>query len=115
MSITSNRALTSCHFILLIIIIAKFRDTYVERKPGESANDRNDRAIRTTCHWYQTHLEESQKMRGAGKKVKIILLTQDAKNRELAIQEGLHAYKSKLAICMNIFVVLRGCFFWYLS
>jgi hypothetical protein len=95
----------------------KFRDTYVERKPSERANDRNDRAFQTTCHWYQTLLEERQKMLGAGKKFKIILLTQDAENRELAIQEGLHAYKSKLRICMNIFVSisLKGCFFWYLS
>lgn len=69
------------------------RNTYVERQPGESANDRNDRAIRKACSWYQAHLEESQNMRGQSKKVKMVLLTQDVKNRELAINEGLHAYK----------------------
>ena len=88
----------------------EFGDTYVERKPGESANDRNDRAIQTTCHCYQTLLEERQKMLRTGKKFKIILLTQDAENREVAIQEGLHAFKSKLRIFINIFEILRGCF-----
>ena len=27
-------------------------ETYVERRPGESANDRNDRAIRRAAAWY---------------------------------------------------------------
>ena len=27
-------------------------ETYVERLPGESANDRNDRAIRRAASWY---------------------------------------------------------------
>ena len=69
------------------------RDTYIERKPGESANDRNDRAIRKACSWYQTHLEESQKGKGKNKNLKVILLTQDFKNREQALAEGIHSYK----------------------
>ena len=32
------------------------RETYVERKAGESANDRNDRAIRVASLWYNQHL-----------------------------------------------------------
>ena len=32
-------------------------ECYVERKPGESANDRNDRAIRRAAKWYKEHLE----------------------------------------------------------
>lgn len=76
------------------ILIQKLsRNTYVERKPGESANDRNDRAIRVACSWYQKHLDSSQNMHGQSNPVKIVLLTQDARNRELAISEGLHAYK----------------------
>lgn len=70
-----------------------FRDTYIERKPGESANDRNDRAIRSACLWYQAHLEESNKAKKQGKQIQVVLLTQDARNREIAVQEGLHAYK----------------------
>jgi exosome complex exonuclease DIS3/RRP44 len=38
------------HFYLFIN--EHHRDTYVERLPGESANDRNDRAIRVSCQWY---------------------------------------------------------------
>ena len=34
------------------------RETYEERKPGESANDRNDRAIRTAAKWFkEEHLK----------------------------------------------------------
>ncbi|XP_057366442.1 exosome complex exonuclease RRP44-like [Daphnia carinata] len=69
------------------------KDTYVERKPGESANDRNDRAIRKACSWYQTHLEESQLAKDKKKKVQVILLTQDFKNREQALKEGIPAFK----------------------
>ncbi|XP_046644845.1 exosome complex exonuclease RRP44-like [Daphnia pulicaria] len=69
------------------------KDTYVERKPGESANDRNDRAIRKACSWYQTHLEESQKGTDKKKQIKVVLLTQDFKNREQACNEGIPTYK----------------------
>lgn len=78
----------------------------MERKPGETANDRNDRAIRVACSWYQSHLEESQKTRGSENKIKIVLLTQDAKNRELAIQEGLIAYRGKKVHCQVRFIIV---------
>lgn len=81
--------------VFYILLLLFDRDTYVERKPGESANDRNDRAIRRACSWYQTHLEESQQGSDKNKKVKIILLTQDFKNREKALKEGIPAYKGK--------------------
>jgi len=80
-------------YIPILSMFITNRNTYVERKPGESANDRNDRAIRKACSWYESHLEGSQNMRGQSKKVKVVLLTQDMKNRELAIEEGLSAYK----------------------
>ena len=67
----------------------------MERKPGESANDRNDRAIRKACSWYQTHLEESQKGMKKNKRTKIVLLTQDFKNREQASIEGISTHKGK--------------------
>jgi exosome complex exonuclease DIS3/RRP44 len=69
----------------------------VERKPGESANDRNDRAIRKACSWYQTHLEESQKGIEKKKRIKVVLLTQDLKNREQASIEGIPSHKGKLS------------------
>ncbi|KAL5022343.1 hypothetical protein ScPMuIL_001498 [Solemya velum] len=72
------------------------RDTYVERKPGESSNDRNDRAIREACGWYVKHLEQSD--------VKVVLLTNDAENRKKAVDEGLTAFTIQ-----NYVKELKGC------
>lgn len=69
-------------------IINCFRDTYIEREPKESSNDRNDRAIRKAVNWYENHLNKSQKERNA-KKIKVILLTDDAGNRRKADEEGI--------------------------
>ncbi|XP_067651291.1 exosome complex exonuclease RRP44-like [Haliotis asinina] len=62
------------------------RDTFVERKPGESSNDRNDRAIRTACTWYQNHLN------GASPAINIVLLTNDVDNKVKATKEGITCY-----------------------
>ena len=32
-------------------------ETYVQREPNESVNDRNDRAVRQAVKWYGEHLE----------------------------------------------------------
>lgn len=66
------------------------KDTYVERKPGESANDRNDRAIRVATAWYATHLSTSQP-KAKNKHVSVVLLTDDAANCQKAKEEGLIA------------------------
>ncbi|XP_059142124.1 exosome complex exonuclease RRP44-like [Physella acuta] len=58
--------------------------TYVERKPGESANDRNDRAIRKAVDWYSQHLKDEG--------IVIVLLTNDADNYKKAVSEKLTAY-----------------------
>ncbi len=52
-----------------------FQETYVDRRPGESANDRNDRAIRVAADWYSKHVDNS---------VDVVLLSNDAENRRLA-------------------------------
>ena len=63
------------------------RDTFVERRDGESAQDRNDRAIRTAASWYDRHLEK------AGKHpTRVVLLTNDKANREKALGSGLLCY-----------------------
>lgn len=67
-----------------------FRDTYVERKPGESPNDRNDRAIRVATSWYTTHLSASQP-KAKNKHISMVLLTDDADNCQKAKAEGLIA------------------------
>lgn len=63
-----------------------FRDTYVERQPGESANDRNDRAIRIAAAWYEKHLKLSG---NNAKETRVILLTDDKQNLEKARAEGI--------------------------
>ncbi|GFR81945.1 exosome complex exonuclease RRP44 [Elysia marginata] len=58
--------------------------TYIERQPGETANDRNDRAIRKAVAWYADYFKETE--------IKIVLLTNDADNRKLAVADGLNAF-----------------------
>ena len=64
------------------------KETYIERKAGETANDRNDRAIRVSCAWYEKHLKESLPTR----KIAMVMLTDDVANREIAVKEGLKAF-----------------------
>jgi exosome complex exonuclease DIS3/RRP44 len=58
----------------------------VERRTGESANDRNDRAIRVAASWYMRKLSESKP---------VILLTNDRANLEKARNEELNAKTGK--------------------
>lgn len=57
------------------------RDTYVKQEPGESPNDRNDRAIRRAAEWYAQRLPVKP----------ILLLTDDAGNRTKANDAGVEA------------------------
>jgi hypothetical protein len=66
-----------------------YRDTYVEREPGEKVNDRNDRAIRVAVAWYESHLMPSQADRRKGDRVRVIFLTDDAENKHKAENDGL--------------------------
>ncbi|KAG1933606.1 exosome complex exonuclease RRP44 [Pimephales promelas] len=65
------------------------RETFVEREQGESANDRNDRAIRVAAKWYADHLAKV----ADGGLLKVVLLTNDRANKEKAEQCGLIVYK----------------------
>ncbi|CAK6953077.1 exosome complex exonuclease RRP44 [Scomber scombrus] len=64
------------------------RETFIEREPGESANDRNDRAIRVAAKWYSQHLKASDSDR-----LKVVLLTNDRGNKEKAEEKALLVYK----------------------
>ena len=68
------------------------RHTYAERQPGETANDRNDRAIRKAVAWYADHLKDT--------KIDVVLITNDADNRKQALADGLNAYTSKLPLVL---------------
>eukprot|EP00887_Chlorella_sp_A99_P004969 scaffold4.g4969.t1 len=61
------------------------RETYVKQEPGESPNDRNDRAIRVVAAWYAARL--------AGKK-RVVFLTDDADSRRKAGEAGVEAMGS---------------------
>ncbi|XP_028913329.1 exosome complex exonuclease RRP44 isoform X2 [Ornithorhynchus anatinus] len=65
------------------------RETYVEQKQGESANDRNDRAIRVAARWYNDHLK---KIKAEDNPPHVVLITNDRKNKEKAIEEGIPTY-----------------------
>lgn len=67
------------------------RDTFIEREQGESANDRNDRAIRVAAKWYTNHLVKAT----YGHPLKVVLLTNDRANKEKAEQHGLLVYKCR--------------------
>uniref|UniRef100_A0A8C1A826 Exosome complex exonuclease RRP44 n=1 Tax=Cyprinus carpio carpio TaxID=630221 RepID=A0A8C1A826_CYPCA len=66
-----------------------FRETFIEREQGESANDRNDRAIRVAAKWYTDHLAKKTN----GGSLKVVLLTDDRANKEKAEQDGLIVYR----------------------
>nr|XP_045614320.1 exosome complex exonuclease RRP44-like [Procambarus clarkii] len=59
-------------------------ECYVEREENESANDRNDRAIRIACWWYKQHFRTLNQ--------KIVLITNDFGNRDKAREMELEAY-----------------------
>lgn len=61
-----------------------------EDAPDESVNDRNDRAIRQTLHFYPEHMSQS-----VNAAPQLILLSDDKKNRELAVSEGLVASSTR--------------------
>uniref|UniRef100_A0A3P8SAV1 Protein DIS3 homolog n=1 Tax=Amphiprion percula TaxID=161767 RepID=A0A3P8SAV1_AMPPE len=62
------------------------RETFIEREPGESANDRNDRAIRVAAKWYSQHLKTSESDTDG---LKVVLLTNDQGNKQKAEECGL--------------------------
>merc|ERR1712223_348562 len=64
-----------------VFINEHHKNTYIERNRGESANDRNDRAIRTAALWYRDHLKPWQ--------IGIVLITDDADNRRKAQEANL--------------------------
>lgn len=67
------------------------KDTYVVREPGETSNDRNDRAIRVATKWYEEHLAERQQNVKENERTRVVLITDDAGNRQKAKEEGILA------------------------
>ena len=59
-------------------------ECYIEREEKESANDRNDRAIRIATWWYNQHFRSGDQG--------IVLITNDRMNKEKATDMDLQAY-----------------------
>ena len=72
------------------------RETFIEIRAGESANDRNDRAIRTAVQWYNKHLLDGgaggTRVEEGGEQTKVVLITNDRENKERAMELGLPAF-----------------------
>lgn len=67
-------------------------ETYVAREPGETINDRNDRAVRRAVGWYGDHLQHSIKPSKRNKQCPaIIMLSEDKENLRKAKAEKLSA------------------------
>lgn len=62
-----------------------FRETYVERAPQETVNDRNDRAIRRVAQWYRKQLTGPE----------VVLLTDDRQCKARAVADGLQALTAR--------------------
>ncbi|ODV63917.1 exosome catalytic subunit DIS3 [Ascoidea rubescens DSM 1968] len=64
------------------------QDCYVYRNPSESMNDRNDRAIRQFCQWFQLHLSTYQD-KDHYSPIQVVFLCNDRDSREKAKKEGI--------------------------
>lgn len=71
------------------------RETFIEREPGESANDRNDRAIREAVKWYNRHLKT---LDSGPDGLKVVLVTNDQGNKQKAQEDHLVVYKCKFTV-----------------
>ncbi|KAF3910176.1 hypothetical protein ABW21_db0200754 [Orbilia brochopaga] len=75
------------------------QETHVRRGPEESLNDRNDRAIRVACRWYQKHIEQAAASSGL-RAPAVVMLSNDKDNLAKASAEGLG--------CINLHDYVKG-------
>ncbi len=70
------------------VFFNEFRqETYVAREPGETVNDRNDRAVRRAVMWYRDHLAATRaKLLPA-----VVMLSDDRDNLKKAKADGILA------------------------
>ena len=67
-------------------------ETYVVREPGETINDRNDRAVRRAVSWYGEHLQKAVKLSKRTKHCpQTIMISDDKENLRKAKAEQLSA------------------------
>ena len=92
---TRLRSLTGPGDKRFYVFYNEFRtETHVRRLPGETINDRNDRAVRTAAAWYRSHLLESV---GESRAPGIVMISDDKGNLEKAKREGIDCCSRKFA------------------
>ncbi|KAJ2087906.1 exosome catalytic subunit dis3 [Coemansia sp. RSA 986] len=69
------------------------RETFVDRQPNESPNDRNDRAIRTAVKWLGKHLD--------GTSIAPVMVTNDEDNLRKACGDGIRA--CRMDECLQVY------------
>lgn len=67
------------------------QETYVDRQPGESINDRNDRAVRRAVAWYAQHIKKAVTVQKSSKWPAVVMLSDDKDNLRKAKAEGVSA------------------------
>ena len=80
--------------IFLETISQSRRETAIVREENETPNDRNDRGIRKSVSWYTSHLSQSRTRGRVASQIKpptVVLLTEDAANRQKAQTQGIIA------------------------
>lgn len=80
--------------IFLETIYQSCRETAIVREENETPNDRNDRGIRKSVSWYTSHLSQSRTRGRVASQIKpptVVLLTEDAANRQKAQAQGIIA------------------------
>jgi exosome complex exonuclease DIS3/RRP44 len=74
------------------VFFNEFRqETYVERQPGESINDRNDRAVRRAVMWYTQHIKKATDAQKTSKVPAVVMLSDDKDNLRKAKAEDVSA------------------------
>ncbi|KAF2002837.1 RNB-domain-containing protein [Amniculicola lignicola CBS 123094] len=94
-----NRSLPLYHRLIALtknegkrfyVFFNEFRmETHVQRDPGETINDRNDRAVRKAVQWYNQHITEAVAARSKKSKriPSVIMITDDRDNLRKANAE----------------------------
>lgn len=80
------------------VFFNEFRmETYVKRDPGETINDRNDRAVRTAVQWYNYHMAQAVAARSKTQErvPTVVMITDDKENLRKAEFEQIPAKTRK--------------------
>ena len=102
-----NRSLPLYHRLIALtknegkrfyVFFNEFRkETHVPRDPGETINDRNDRAVRKAVEWYNQHIAQAVKARSKTQTriPSVVMITDDRDNLRKARADEIPALTRK--------------------